>query len=103
MKLVTAKPPLYPNITVNEIQSCLPHLYEPDAKLLASNVYFHSMMSAINHLANAVGDFSLTDEEKKTEIKRMRANMKSASWVSALYGALSDPDGEEDIELSGSK
>ena len=32
MKLVTAKPPLYPNITVDEIQSCLPHLYEPDAK-----------------------------------------------------------------------
>ena len=32
MKLVTAKPPLYPNITVDEIHSCLPHLYEPDTK-----------------------------------------------------------------------
>lgn len=79
--------------------------YEPDAKLLASNVYFHSMMNAINHLANAVGDFSLTDEEKKEEIKSMRANMKSASWVSALYGALVDPIDEEEgeVELSGSK
>lgn len=76
--------------------------YEPDAKTLASNVYFHSMMSAVNSLVRAVGDFSLTDEEKREALKDMRANLKSASWVSALYGALTVPD-EEETELSGSK
>ena len=76
--------------------------YEPDAKLLASNVYFHSIMSAVNSLTKAVGDFSLTDEEKKEAIKEMRANVKSASWVSSLYGALGQIESEE-AELSGSK
>ena len=76
--------------------------YEPDAKLLASNVYFHSMMSAVNSLSKAVGDFSLTDEERKDALRDMKANLKSASWVSALYGALTVTD-EEETELSGSK
>ena len=74
--------------------------YEPDAKLLASNVYFYSMMTAVNNLTKAVGDFSLTDEERREALKDMKANLKSASWVSALYGALSPED--EDTELSGS-
>ena len=81
--------------------------YEPDAKLLASNVYFHSMMSAIKHLHRATGDFSLTDEEKREEIKNMRKNVKSASWVSSLYGALVDinplDDSDQGPDLSGSK
>ena len=76
--------------------------YEPDAKTLASNVYFHSMMSAVSNLTRAVGDFSLTDEERKEALKDMRANMKSASWVSTLYTALANPL-EEESEISGSK
>ena len=42
MKMVTATPPLYPNITVDEIQSCLPHLYNPDSrnKRVVDSFYF---------------------------------------------------------------
>jgi len=76
--------------------------YHPDAKLLANNVYFHSLMAAVNNLSKAVGDFSLTEEEKVEAIKNMRSNLKSASWVSALYGALDVPE-EGEIDLSGSK
>jgi len=47
MKLVTAKPPLYPNITVNEIQSCLPHLYEPDAKELLDELLVRYIESQV--------------------------------------------------------
>ena len=67
-----------------------------------------NMISALNAtvLEMQLGSTPGEDyEEKKEEIKSMRANMKSASWVSALYGALVDPiDEEEDeVELSGSK
>ena len=57
MKLVTAKPPLYPNITVDEIHSCLPHLYEPDAKdrRVADSFYFKGSTSFEDELCDYLG------------------------------------------------
>ena len=57
MKLVTAKPPLYPNITVDEIHSCLPHLYEPDAKdrRIVDSFYFKKSTSFEDEICDYLG------------------------------------------------
>jgi len=68
---------------------------EPSSEVLASNVFFHSLMGAVNSLVKAVSDFSLTDTERKQLIKQMNANISSADWVAKLYSALLDIKAEE--------
>lgn len=69
---------------------------EPSSEVLASNVFFHSLMSAVNNLVKAVSDFSLTDAERKQLVKEMNANISSADWVAKLYSALLDVKAEEE-------
>tara|TARA_B100001758_G_C18263520_1_gene532373 strand:+ start:661 stop:957 length:297 start_codon:yes stop_codon:yes gene_type:complete len=71
---------------------------EPSSEVLASNVFFHSLMTAVNSLVRACSDFSLTDQERKQLIKEMNANISSADWVAKLYSALLDIKAEQEEE-----
>lgn len=71
---------------------------QPSSEVLASNVFFHSLMSAVNNMVKVNSDYTLTDEEKKGLIKEMNANISSADWVAKLYSALLDIKAEQEEE-----
>jgi hypothetical protein len=70
--------------------------HEPSSEVLASNVFFHSLMTAVNNLVRASSDYTLTDEEKRALIKQMNSSIASADWVAKLYSVLLDTKQEEE-------
>ena len=79
--------------------------HEPSAETLASNVFFHSLMNAVNNLVRASSDYTLTDTERKTLLKEMSADIASADWCAKLYVGMKlikeqDEEEEEDEETT---
>lgn len=74
---------------------------EPTAETLATNVFFHSLMNAVNNLVRASSDYSLTDAERKTLLKEINSDIVSADWCAKLYVGMKlikeqdDEDSEE--------
>ena len=72
---------------------------QPSAETLASNVFFHSLMNAVNNLVRASSDYTLTDKERKDLLKEMNTNITSADWVAKLYTSISVVKDQSDTEL----
>lgn len=73
---------------------------EPTAETLTNNVFFHSLMNAVNNLVRTSSDYTLTDKERKNLIKEMTADIASADWCAKLAVGMKLIKEQEDEEIS---